>query len=62
MYHVFIAWVIGMMTGFSIRYDPKNVTGEQLAISLLLAVVSIAVSILISICADKIKSKKAAKG
>ena len=62
MYHVFIAWAIGMMTGFSIRYDPKNVTGEQLAVSLLLAVVSITVSILIGICADKIKSKKAAKG
>ncbi|MEE3492551.1 hypothetical protein [Ruminococcus sp.] len=62
MYHVFVAWIICMFTGFSMRYDPKNVTGEQFAISLLLAVVSIAVSILISVCADKIKSKRAVKG
>ncbi len=61
MYHVFVAWIICMFTGFSMRYDPKNVTGEQLAISIVLAVVSIAVSILISVCADKIKSKRAAK-
>ena len=62
MYHVFVAWIICMITGFSMRYDPKTVTGEQLAISIVLAVVSIVISILISICADKIKSRKAAKG
>lgn len=62
MYHMFIAWIISMITGFSLRYDPKEVTGEQIAISLLIAAVSIAVSILISICADKIKNKKAAEG
>lgn len=66
------AWVTGivtsvvsigcMITGFSMRYDPENVTGEQLAISVVLAVVSIALSILISVCADKIKSKRAIKG
>ncbi len=63
------AWVTGivtsvvsigcMITGFSMRYDPENVTGEQLAISIVLAIVSIALSILISVCADKIKSKRA---
>lgn len=62
MYHMFIAWIISMITGFSLRYDPKTVTGEQIAISLLIAAVSIAVSILISICADKIKNKRAAEG
>lgn len=62
MYHVFAAWIICMFTGFSMRYDQENVTGEQFAISLLLAAVSIAVSILIGVCADKIKSKRAAKG
>ena len=62
MYHVFIAWIICMITGFSMRYDPENVTGEQLAISIVLAIVSIALSILISVCADKIKSKRAVKG
>lgn len=59
VYHVFIAWIICMITGFSMKYDPENVTGEQLAISIVLAVVSIALSILISVCADKIKSKRA---
>lgn len=62
MYHVFVAWIICMITGFSMRYDPKTVTGEQLAISILLTAVSISISILISICADKIKAGKAAKG
>lgn len=62
MYHVFVAWIICMITGFSMRYDPENVTGEQIAISILIAVVSIIISILISICSDKIKAGKAAKG
>ena len=44
------------------KYDPENVTGEQLAICIVLAAVSIALSILISVCADKIKSKRAVKG
>ena len=62
MYHVFIAWIICMITGFSMRYDPEKVTGEQLAISIVLAVVTIIITILISICADKIKARKTAKG
>lgn len=58
MYHYFVAWIICMFTGFSMRYDADNVTGEVLAKSFILAVVSITVSILISICSDKIKSKQ----
>ena len=61
MYHVFIAWIICMITGFSMRYDPKTVTVEQFAYSLLLAEVSITVSILISICVEKIKGRRSAK-
>ncbi len=62
VYHVFIAWIICMITGFSMRYDPEKVTGETIAISIVLAVVTIIITILISICADKIKARKAAKG
>ena len=50
-----------MITGFSMRYDPKTVTGEQFVYSLLIAAVSITVSILISICVEKIKGRKSAK-
>ena len=58
MYHYFIAWLISMFTGFSIRYDENNVTASTLSISIVLAIVSIALSILISVVFDKIKLKK----
>ncbi len=58
MYHYFIAWVISMFTGFSLKYDADNVTAEKLAISIVLAIVSIALSIVISICSDKFKKNK----
>ena len=55
MYHYFIAWLISMFTGFSLRYKANDVTATTLAISIVLAIVSIALSIVISICADKLK-------
>ena len=54
MYHVFIAWLICRFTGFSMRYDPETVTTLTLEKSILLALVSIVISILISVlAADK---------
>lgn len=58
MYHYFIAWIISMFTGFSIRYDENNVSVFTLLISILLAVASIVLSVLISIGVDKLKNKK----
>lgn len=60
MYHYFIAWLISMFTGFSIRYDENNVTASTLSISIVLAIVSIALSILIALGADILKKKKLA--
>ena len=57
MYHYFIAWIISMFTGFSMRYDAENITGDTFVKSFILAAVSIAVSILISICSDILKPK-----
>ena len=49
MYHVFIAWIICRFTGFSMRYDPETMTVDTFEKSLLLAIVSIAISIAISV-------------
>ena len=57
MYHYFIAWLICMFTGFSMKYDADNMTGDTLIKSIILAAVSIAVSILISICSDRLKHR-----
>ena len=58
MYHVFVAWVICCITGFSMRYDPKTMTALTFERSLLLAIVSIIISILISVLAAYIEKKK----
>lgn len=59
MYHVFIAWLICRFTGFSMRYDPETVTVLTFEKSILLALVSIIISILISVlAADKGKDIK----
>ncbi|MCR4657780.1 MAG: hypothetical protein K5770_16375 [Lachnospiraceae bacterium] len=55
MYHYFIAWMICMITGFSMRYDADGITADISARSFGLAAVSIAVSILISIISDRFK-------
>ncbi len=61
MYHYFIAWLISMITGFSLTYKENNVTLGDLAISIVIAIVSIALSIVISVCADKIKKHRKEK-
>ena len=58
LYHVFVAWLICQITGFSMRYDPENMTNGILAKSIILAIVSIGLSILISVAADKLKRRK----
>lgn len=57
MYHYFIAWMIAMFTGFSIRYDVSNMTAGTLPISIVIAVVSIALSILIGVVSTKIHTR-----
>ena len=62
MYHVFVAWLICEFTGFSMRYDPEEVTVLTFEKSLLLAIVTISISILISVLAiDKTKETKVKK-
>ena len=58
MYHVLVAWLISSLTGFSMRYDPEALTADIFEKSVLLTAVSIAVSILISVLADKMKKKR----
>ncbi|MCR5301792.1 MAG: acyltransferase [Lachnospiraceae bacterium] len=53
MYHYFIAWAICMITGFSMRYDVDGITKDVLIGSFILAAVSIAGSILISVLFDR---------
>ncbi len=57
MYHYFIAWLICMVTGFSMRYDEQDVAADVLVKSFILAAVSIALSVLISVCVDRRRSK-----
>ena len=58
LYHVYIAWMICQFTGFSMRYDPETLTTAIFAKSVLLAVISIALSILVSVLADRFRGTK----
>ena len=58
LYHVYIAWMICQFTGFSMRYDPETLTAAIFAKSVLLAVASIILSILVSIGADRFRDTK----
>ncbi len=58
IFHVFIAWLICLITGFSMRYDPETVTAAVIAKSILLAIVSIAVSVLIGMLSARLQKRR----
>ena len=55
---MFFAWIICIITGFSLQFE-ETVTTDILLQSLLLGVVCLALCILLNIIVDKIKAKKA---
>ncbi len=57
IYHMFFAWIICIITGFSISY-PKELNGQDVARSLLLTVLSFALCILTTILKNHISSLK----
>ena len=55
---MFFAWIICIITGFSLQFE-ETVTTEVLLQSLLLGIGCLALCILLNIAVDKIKAKKA---
>ena len=58
LFHMFFAWIICIVTGFSLQFEETVTTGILLQ-SLLLGIVCLALCILLNIIVDKIKAKKA---
>ncbi|MBQ9382677.1 MAG: acyltransferase [Ruminiclostridium sp.] len=56
LFHMMYAWLISIITGFSVIYKDE-VTGETLAISLLIGIASIALSVLTALAADALSAK-----
>lgn len=59
LWHMFFAWIISMITGFSTRY-PEEVDAGLVAKSLLLTLVCLGLAVLLAIAQDKIKARRAA--
>lgn len=57
LFHIFYAWILSVITGFSIRYE-ETASASVLAGSILMTVSSLALCILHSIIADKLKKQK----
>lgn len=51
LFHMLYAWLISIITGFSIQYKDE-ITGETVAISLLISLASLGLSVLTAIAAD----------
>ena len=58
LFHMFFAWIICIITGFSLKFE-DTVAADVVAKSLLLGVVCLALCIVLNIIVDKIKAKKA---
>lgn len=60
IYHMFFAWIICNITGFTLKYDPETMefTTTLVLKSLGIALGAIVLSLLCSIISDKIKSRK----
>jgi fucose 4-O-acetylase-like acetyltransferase len=56
LYHMFFAWIISVITGFSIFYE-ETVPGKTVFLSFLLTLACLALGILRNVVEDKIKSK-----
>ena len=56
LFHMFYAWIISVITGFSLQYG-DSVTAKTVAISLLVGLVSIGCSVLTAIAADALSRK-----
>ena len=58
LYHMFFAWIISIITGFSILY-PEESEGSMVAKSVLLTAVCLTLCILRYVCADVVTGKRA---
>lgn len=59
LFHMFYAWVICALTGFSIFYDPETVTGATIAKSVLLTLAAVGLSVLTVIVMNRLKKPEA---
>ena len=62
LFHMFYAWAICAVTGFSIFYDPETMTGDIFAKSLLLTLAVIVLCVLTVIIQNRMKKAGAASG
>ena len=58
LYHMFFAWIISIITGFSLKYE--NVTPVIVFKSILLSLVCLGAGILLNIISDKLAKKQQA--
>ncbi len=57
LYHMFLAWIIGIITGFSVFYeDPSD--GRTIALSVLLTLACLALAIGRNIVEDRLQARK----